>query len=519
MADYTAPFHMPHMTSEEFEKRKAEYVKKHGYTVTIPGPEDIFHYPTEKPMTPQEEVAWKKKAYNQFTPERREEIEYMKKRRKEKYLAMLGSPSPKVLRSRASIITAIDDSQDALSTAAAVGTLIYMAASKGVKKLIAGPLGFITKAATALNAVNKALVPEQRLAKTKKDIEKVTKNGTKSSKAKMRAEGKLRKQGLSSKQIKRVQKMEKEMQKLKGGGWIGKAIEALQVTDNVYGKGISLGPLMGLPEQFASGIARAAAGKTVHLKKPDIDVGHWGRVAQKAVRDWLAFGVLGEMRTKEEHHSPVALFEYPGVLSSIMDDNELAQMYIASFLSHQINHMTADMIDPLDAELKIEDIELKAPEPTNILTLEVIEELGDDPRDGCVWPATGEKWSNAADLIGESAGMLTKNLNEYCERNAHNVQGWTVEQHAVAAGFYSLENIGGTGIIEIEQTPTSRAINSLQNLNFCLDEEITSGQEQVFAQWLQRCDDQNYTPHTREILEFAERHCGFSFVQHSYPVL
>jgi hypothetical protein len=469
MADYLAPFHKPHMRSEEFDNAKAEYIKKHGYTVTIPGPEDVLHYPTEKPMTPQEEVAWKKKAYNQFTPERKAEIEYMKKRR--------------------------------------------------MKKIIAGPLGYITTAANALNFVNKALVPEQRLMKIKKDMEKATKNGARSSKAKMRAEEKMKKQGMSDKQIRRVQKMGKEAAKLKGGGWKGKAIEALQVTDNVYGKGISLGPLMGLPIQFASGIARAAAGKTVHLKKPDIDVGHWGRVAQKAARDWLAFGVLGEMRTKEEHHSPVALFEYPGMLSAIMDDDELAQMYIALFLSHQVNHMTADLIDPLGDDVAIEDIELKAPEPTNILTLEIIAELGDDPRDGCVWPQTGEKWSNAADLIGESAGMLTENLNEYCERNAHNVRGWTVEKHAVAAGLYSLENIGGTGILEIEPTPTSRAINSLQNLNFCLDEEITSGQEQVFVHWLRQCDEQNYTPHTREILEFSQRHCGFSFVQHSFVAL
>lgn len=516
MADYTAPFHLPHMTSEEFDKRKAEYIKKHGYTVTIPGPGDVFHYPTEKPMTPLEELAWKKKAYSQFTPERRQEIEYMKKRRKEKYLAMLGSPSPRIVNCRTSIITAIDDAQDATSVAGAAGTLMYMAASRGVKQLIAGPLGFITKAATALNFVNRLLVPEQRLMKTKRDTEKATKNGTKSSKAKLRAEEKMKKQGLSPKQIKRAQNMAKEAAKLKGGGWKGKTIEALQVTDNIYGKGICLGPLMGLPIQFASGIARAAAGKTVHLKKPDIDVGHWGRVAQKAVRDWLAFGVLGEYYTKEVHHSPVALFRYPGELSSFMDDEELAQMHIALFLSHQINHMTAGEMDPLAGEVSIEDIELKAPEPTNILTLEVIRELGADPREGCAWPATGERWSNAADLLGESAGQLTEGLNEYLDRNAHNVLGWTVEKHAVAAGFYSLENIGGPGTLEVEPTPTSRVINSLQNTNFCLDEEISPDQIRTFNQWLQRCDDQNYTPRTREVLEFTQKRCGFTFVQHYF---
>lgn len=514
MADYTAPFHKPHMQSEEFDRQKAAYVKKYGYTVTIPGPTDVFHYPTEKPMTRQEEADWKAKDYDRFTSERREEIEYMKKKRKDKYLAMLGSPTPKILSSRASIITSIDDAQDALSTTAAAGTLMYMAASKGVQQIIAGPLGFITRAATALNFVNRALVPEQRLAKLKKDTEKTTKSGTRSTQAKMRAEEKMKSQGMSPKQIKRAQNMGKEAANLKRGGWKGKTIEALQVTDNVYGKGISLGALMGLPEQFISGIARSAAGKTVHLKIPEIDVGHWGRVAQKAARDWLAFGTVGEYYTKEEHHSPVALFKYPGVLSSIMDDEELAAMYVALFMSHQVNHMTADSIDPLEGVLSISDIELKAPEPTNVLTLEVIKELGDDPRDGCAWPATGEKWSNAFDLIGESAAALTENMNDYCDRNAHNLPGWAVEKHAAAAGFYSLENIGGPGILEVEPTPTSRAINSLQNTNFVIDTDVSDDQAREFAGWLQRCDDQNYAPKTREILDFAKHRCGFSFVQH-----
>ncbi len=45
MPDWTAPFHMPHMITEDFQRKKAEYVAKYGYRYTIPGFDDIFHIP------------------------------------------------------------------------------------------------------------------------------------------------------------------------------------------------------------------------------------------------------------------------------------------------------------------------------------------------------------------------------------------------------------------------------------------------------------------------------------------
>ena len=51
MADWTAPFHRPKMTTEEFKKMKAEYVAKHGYTMTVPGLSDIVHIGVPNKMT------------------------------------------------------------------------------------------------------------------------------------------------------------------------------------------------------------------------------------------------------------------------------------------------------------------------------------------------------------------------------------------------------------------------------------------------------------------------------------
>jgi len=501
------------MPTEEFDKLKRDYIAKHGYTLTIPGIEDVFHFGTEKPMTDREKALWAAKKYNAFDRDRYEEIKYMKKRRKDAYLTMLGSPSPRILNARASIITSVDDAQDALSTLSGIGTLLYMAGTPAIRALVRGPLGWIMGTADALNFVNKMIVPERRMLAVKKTTERATKNNLKSSQTKLSLKHKLEAAKTKDWEMIRLKRTQREMEAFRHGAWKGKVIEGLQTTDNIYGKGISLGAVMNLPYDLGAAVVRGAMGQTVHIKKPDIDVGHWGRVARKLVRNWLAFEGIPEYYRVEEHRSPAAVFEHPAGIQSILSDAEVSQMHMGLFLAHQAVHMTADQIDPLDMDLSLSEIELKAPTPTNPLSLEVIEEAGDRPEDGCAWPATGESWSNARNLIEQSSVNIIDNINSYSRRNAHSVTGWAVSNHATNAALYSLENLAGTGTVEMEHNPSYRATNSLQNLNYCVDQNLTSGQRQIFSEYLQRCDQQNYTPSTRELLDHAERHCGFSFVQ------
>ena len=162
MADWLAPFHRPHMPTWEFNELRRKYVEKHGYTVTIPGLEDIFHFNAEKPLTDLEKYHWRHKHRSHFSEDRYEEIRYMKQRRKEKFLSMLSSPSPHIFGSRSAIITSLDDCQDALSTLSGIGTLAYMGSSAAMKKIISGPLGWLMTAETGINYVTKSLSPERR---------------------------------------------------------------------------------------------------------------------------------------------------------------------------------------------------------------------------------------------------------------------------------------------------------------------------------------------------------------------
>jgi len=479
------------MPTSEFNELKRKYVEKYGYTLTIPGLEDIFHFKAEKPLTPLEQHHWRNKNFKYFSADRYEEIRYMKKRRQEKFLSMLGSPSPNIFNSRSAIITSLDDCQDALSTLSAIGTLAYMGSSEAMKRFIRGPLGWLMTAENGLNYVTKKLTPERRMSDTKKTTEKTTKKGQKARQA----------------------KIDKTARMLKAGKWQGKLIEALQTTDSIFGTGISLGALMNLPVDFVSGFVRTVAWQKTDVKFPSIDIPHWQRVARKAVRNWLSFEGAPEKYFTDERHSPVIRTEHTGGISSVLSDSDIEQAHVALFLATQTMHSMVDIYDPSEINVPHEDLELKAPIPTNILTLEVIKEAGDDPEQGSAWPATGDKWSNARDLVEESSKNVTANFNSYCERNAHSEIGRCIAEYSVDASLYNCESFAGTGTVQIENVPTYRAINSLQNLNFCVDQDLTSGQKQTFSEYLQRCDRQNYTPSTREILQHAQRHCGFSFVQ------
>jgi hypothetical protein len=491
MADWTAPFHKPHMPTDEFNELRKKYVEKHGYTVTIPGLEDVFKFKAENPLTAEEQYHWKNKNQSFFDKDRYEEIRYMKQRRKDKFLSMLSSPSPHIFGARAAIITSLDDTQDALSTLSGIGTLAYMGSGALMKKIIKGPLGWLMAAENAINYVTKGLSPELRPMADKPDRERTTEKGAKARQAK----------------VAKTERM------LKAGKWQGKLIETAQTTDNIFGTGISLGALMNLPVDFVSGFVRTVALQKVDMKFPTIDIPHWQRVARKNTRDFAALEAIRRTYLTQERRSPVVTIKHDVGIESVLSDQEIAEAYVALFLSTQVMHMTADTYDPSDLNLPHDQLELKAPLPTNLLTLEVIEEAGDDPEEGSVWPSTGEKWSNARDLVEENAWNFTDNLNHYCKRNAHSEVGRCVSGYSVDAALYNCENYAGTGTVDIDNAPASRAISSLQAMNFCVDQDLTSGQKQVFAEYLQRCNDQNYTPGTREILNYAERHCGFSFVQ------
>ena len=95
-------------------------------------------------MTTEETQLWKDRKYDEIPAARRADIREEKARKKEKFLAMLADPSPKIARDAAAILTALDDVQDAVSTLACIGMLACA--------IIGGPVAAAVLGALALSS-------------------------------------------------------------------------------------------------------------------------------------------------------------------------------------------------------------------------------------------------------------------------------------------------------------------------------------------------------------------------------
>jgi len=351
MADWLAPFTIPKYTTEEFRKLKADYIAKYGYTITFPGLFDIIKIPLEKPITQMEARWWKAKQYYKFSENRLYELKKYKKRRKDKFLAMLGSPSPEIVSNAGALMTAIDNAQDALFTIAAMGWMAMRFAPPPVAAGIALPTGVALTAANALNiiqSIGKTGLPgreAKRAWQKKNNIDPWSKKG----------------------RIKYAQHLMKTFPK--------KAIliQALQTTEEVFGVGLSLGPIVGLFIDIIAGPVRRIYGDKVTVTLPIPTYDEFCQAAQYNART-------------------TAMYFYPGVQTK---DEEVIMMMMAHWHSQMALYSGTRDRPGWTNYNNLDDIELAAPRPTNMLTLEVIEEEGLRVDDVVGWPHNSKKWAPA----------------------------------------------------------------------------------------------------------------------------
>src|SRR5574337_1571121 len=156
MGTWKVPYSIPRFTDAALERMKAEYVAKHGYEVYLPGWEDVVHFSLEKPITSAEEVHWAAKDWSYFTEARLAELKSIKEKRRRQYLRFLGSPQPHILRNRGSLLVAIDNTQDTLSTLSMIIRIAITALPRVFSKLLIGPVGWIMTGADILNLMTRS---------------------------------------------------------------------------------------------------------------------------------------------------------------------------------------------------------------------------------------------------------------------------------------------------------------------------------------------------------------------------
>ena len=412
MADWAAPFRIPKYTSAEFRKLKADYVAKHGYTITIPGLYDIIKIPIEEPMTQKEVTDWKAGRFSEFSEDRLYHIKVMKQKRKDKFLAMLASPAPEIVANAGALMTAIDNAQDAIFTIAAMGFAAMRFAPPPVAAILAVPTGATLTAASALSVIQSlgssgfTGIAAKRSWQRKTSIDPWSKQG----------------------RLKYAEHLIKTFPKK------AIAIQALQTTEAIFGIGLSLGPIVGLFIDSIAGPIRRILGDKVSVSLPIPTYDQFTEAAQHNARTASAYFYPG-VQTKDEEVIAMMLAHWHG------------QMALFSGTQDKPGWENFENLD---------QIELKMPVTTNPLSLEVMAEEGIDAESITNWPHNGKPWALSTDIAEEYEKPCQDYFAEYTRRHKSDWIGYIFQTLACDSTMYTLAAAEGESQVEQDYTITSK---------------------------------------------------------------
>lgn len=459
MPDWTAPFRRPRVTTESFKKLKADYVAKHGYTMTVPGLSDIIVLNLEEPMTAAETDAWKRRDWKYFSPVRYEGIRLMKKKRKDKFLAMLASPSPHVVNNAGSLMTSIDNAQDALATLTYIGMLAIKTAPRILGGLLGGPVGWCAWASEMLNALQYFWRGKVPVLSSQTAMWKAEHASTVSRKARVKMAAKTMKWAPDKYRI----------------------IEGAQVSKDIFGIGLCLGPIVGFAIEAIAGPYRRLLGQKVNVKVPWPDLDYWTRTAQLCTVGTVVYAGSG-LQT---------------------DPEEVLLIAAANYLSGQELAVGLQGWNALDNVENIDEIEKMAPVPTNPLTLEVIEEEGINVADVIGWPHSSKPWALLTDVMNELDQPCNQFQDDFIE--LHKSDWWAyafgaLNNDATCQTFTLAE---GEGQVEYSYTATAVVGQVLTNLKLCPDVNTPPEKMQAFADKIDIWEAMEIKPDIRLIMDFC----------------
>lgn len=244
------------LSQDEFETQKEKYIAKYGYKVEIPAWSDIIHIEPMAWKSPEEQKAYKKKAF----------------------LRMLASPTPKWLKAYGSFAKTTDNIEDGLVTAVVLGRFAVHFAPRLFARFVP-VLGWALLGADILNLFNVFTWLPMATMERKRAWENLQKRNPFCAEAAAKRANKL----------KRLRPT------------FGEMIEVLQTTDALFGVGISFGPLVGLISDAICGVARTIAGQKVTWKGFAPEPTQYEKSMMQAVRDASIVANNGQLYSDEFH--------------------------------------------------------------------------------------------------------------------------------------------------------------------------------------------------------------------------
>lgn len=523
MKDFEFPVKLPLMTTEKYEKNKAEYTAKHGYDIHMPDFSEVFKW-TVKPEPSVQELALEKRArsnrssanyyikklgearfkeihdrqndptltytmdeYNSYNTAiskqgkekamidligdmRYKDITSMRADRREKFLKMLSNPMPNVAQNASSILTFLDDINDTLGTMACVTRVIANRLPFTFAKALARSGGnwLLTAAEVAGVALSLSRLPF-KIFRIQNTLHDGAKNNPLSRKSKLRRMRKLRRKNIILPEL----------------------IEAAQTSENMFGVGLVLGGIFSLLWTIPSGFYRHIRGQKV--------------VIHGLPRPFYWFDRVWAQQLKNAASIWTGNWDF--------DDKDLGKSMVSVNMCFNFVQQLTDKLSIIDELPDPHEIEIPAPAPHNPLTIDVMEEEVGNFDHLIGWPETGKKWMLQSQWLEEHRWEIIKNLSAWWGRNNKDQEAMVCSQNAVEASMSAIAIAEDPKDVEMSFDATSQTILNLMNQNYRFPEDATLDQSNCFAREMEAYDKANLQPNYLEAQAIARDRCGFEFTQ------
>ncbi len=416
---FEAPVKLPRWTTEEFQQKKIAYQAKYGSTVHIPGWSDILKWDTTPEPNRDELASYRKKDVKTLGEARFLAIKKLMQKKKENFLRMLSSPTPQIIQNASSIMTTLDDVNDALGTFAVVLRVLAKKLPSMFSKFVTGPAGWILTGAELAGVVQQLTCLPFKARNIQGELNEYTSINPLSKKAKIRRLKKL--------QSIRISK--------------GEIIEGLQTTENMFGIGLSLGPIVGLLWDIPSGLYKHVKGEKVKVEGAPWPLLWYHKLSSKVMKNAanLWTGLPPEM------------------------DEELGKSMVVVNWAAQISRVIMPFFNYQSIGDDIKNILLKFPMPEMRSTVEILEDvLGKrEKREG--WPFSSHDWIPPTHIFEEGLDLIQENVSNWRERNKKDLVSVVGIQNQMDAGLHTMGALESDDDLELEYDPHTYTMLKLLN--------------------------------------------------------
>jgi hypothetical protein len=484
-------------------------------------------------MTVDEMDLWYSGRRNEIPERRLMDLYKQKAVSKDKYERMLASPIPNWVSNYTSVLTAWDNVQDVIISLAAIGRIALKFLPRFLLGWLAWPISLLWLIASVMSVVVApsmcVLNPMACKRKMKKDLARRRKA--------LKARGLPPEKGTAAYRKIMNNKLKYGFKGYaRSGSFLpsfSEAIQAAQVTKDIWGIGLSIGPIFGLAYDLVSGGVRWAIGQEVTFKNAPSSIeiyrkatdaknlyARWKRPETKMTQSeflaWkekkIASGTWG-IQSKQDDDCLKAMkisqHTYGWKHQTVWE--EQTALYCMTELAGQGIRNILDHWNPMENVEGLEHIEIEAYNEPNPLVEEMLEEEGLDPEKGIAWPQLGKRWATYEEIQTTLAPIAAENFEYFCENCEDEDLKAIMENSAIEFGLHNIAMLEGTQSIEIQYHAAIDIGETLLDKNYSFPLSITEDQIIEFAWWTQACEETNTRPGLREILDYAKNSLGFEF--------